>query len=225
MLTLAADASLPLLSVALLDGPTLLGAVALQGKGSRNEKLLPAIDWLLAENNIDRHSIEIFAVTRGPGSFTGVRIGLATMQGLAMALGKTVIAMSTHEAIAFVPSPPAPLPASGARGASDSSSPRPAAAGRGAGGEGRLTIVDDAGRGEYYVSVFENGIEIVAPHLAKEIPDAHLRAGDFNNVSIGCARRAQQIVAAGEQDRYADVTPIYVRLAEAEVKLQQKRNE
>jgi len=199
MLTLAADASLPLLSVALLDGPTLLGAVALQGKGSRNEKLLPAIDWLFTENNVDRHAIEIFAVTRGPGSFTGVRIGLATMQGLAMALGKTVIAMSTHEAIAF---------------------------GEGAGAPRRtLTVVDDAGRGEYYVSVFENGIEIVAPHLAKEIPDVHLRPGDFNNVSIGCARRAQQIVAAGEQDRYADVTPIYVRLAEAEVKLQQKRNE
>jgi hypothetical protein len=34
-----------------------------------------------------------------------------------------------------------------------------------------------------------------------------------------------QIVVAGDQDRYADVTPIYVRLAEAEVKLQQKRNE
>src|SRR3954453_20366447 len=134
MLTLAADTSLPILSVALLDGERLLGAVALEGKGSRNEKLLPAIDWLLTESNVDRHAIEYFAVTRGPGSFTGVRIGLATMQGLAMAMGKPVIAMSTHEAI--VP------------------------------GRAHFAIVDDAGRGDFYVSVFEERKEIVAPHLA-----------------------------------------------------------
>ena len=92
MLILAADTSLPILSVAVLDGDSLLGAVALEGKSSRNEKLLPAIDWLLGECNVDRHRLDLFATTRGPGSFTGVRIGLATMQGLAMALGKPAIA-------------------------------------------------------------------------------------------------------------------------------------
>src|SRR5213596_3355368 len=100
MLILAADTSLPLLSVALLRDGTLLGALALEGKGSRNEKLLPAVDWLLTESGLDRREVELFAVTRGPGSFTGVRIGLATLQGLALALGKSVCAMSTHEAIA-----------------------------------------------------------------------------------------------------------------------------
>ena len=198
MLILAADTSLPLLSVALLRDDDLIAAAALEGKGSRNEKLLPAIDWLLTENNVDRKSIELFAVTRGPGSFTGVRIGLATIQGLALALGRPVIAMSTHEAI--VPGP------------------------------GRFTIVDDAGRGEFYVSVFEKHREVVAPHLEKEMPSDHvIRVEDFlrygNNVAVGCARRALQVVRAGEQDRYADATPIYVRLAEADVKLQQKRNE
>jgi len=59
------------------DG-VLLGAVALEGKGSRNEKLLPAVDWLLSESGIDRSSLDLLAVTRGPGSFTGVRIGLGT---------------------------------------------------------------------------------------------------------------------------------------------------
>src|SRR5881227_1128946 len=99
MLILAADTSLPLLSVALLRDGLLLGALALEGKGSRNEKLLPAVDWLLGEAGVDRRAVDLFAVTRGPGSFTGVRIGLATMQGLALALGKPVCAMSTHEAI------------------------------------------------------------------------------------------------------------------------------
>src|SRR5688500_18299052 len=101
MLILAADTSLPILSVALVSDGILVGAMALEGKGSRNEKLLPAIDWLLTENNVDRKAVDLLAVTRGPGSFTGVRIGLATMQGLAMAIGKPVCAMSTHEAIAY----------------------------------------------------------------------------------------------------------------------------
>src|SRR5258706_1754315 len=134
MLILAADASLPILSVALVLDDALLGAIAMEGKSSRNEKLLPAIDWLLTEGAIERTSIDLFAVTRGPGSFTGVRIGLATMQGLALALGKPVCAMSTHEAIA---------PANG-----------------------RASIVDDAGRGAFYASVFEDARAGIAPHLA-----------------------------------------------------------
>ena len=188
MIILAADTSLPLLSVALTRDDAILGAVALEGKGSRNEKLLPAIDWLLAESAVDRREVDLFAVTRGPGSFTGVRIGLATMQGLALALGKPVCAMSTHEAIA------------------------PAA--------GNVTVVDDAGRGEYYLSYYCDGREVEPPHLAKEASGftvaEFLRNG---NAAVGCARRARDIAARGELARYADVTPIYVRLAEAEVRL------
>ncbi|MEA2166408.1 MAG: tRNA threonylcarbamoyladenosine biosynthesis protein TsaB [Thermoanaerobaculia bacterium] len=197
MLILAADTSLPILSAALLLDDALVGAVALEGKHSRNEKLLPAIDWLLREASVERSAIDLFAVTRGPGSFTGVRIGLATMQGLALALGKDVCAMSTHEAIA----PPT----------------------------GRAAIVDDAGRGEFYVSVFEEGEEVVAPHLAgRDEVDALdpitrvAEATQRSNVALACARRARTIVLRGDGDRYRDITPIYVRLAEAEVKLQQK---
>jgi len=197
MLILAADTSLPILSVALVMDDALLGAVALEGRSSRNEKLLPAIDWLLTEGAIERTSIDLFAVTRGPGSFTGVRIGLATMQGLALALGKPVCAMSTHEAIALA--------------------------------AGRVSIVDDAGRGEFYVSTFDDAREVIAPHLAKrddvDALDHVVRIADVmqrENVALACARRARAIELRGDGDRYRDVTPIYVRLAEAEVKLQQK---
>jgi len=198
MLILAADTSLPVLSVALLRDGALLAALAMEGKGSRNEKLLPAIDFVLAENAVDRRAIDLLAVTRGPGSFTGVRIGLATMQGLALALARPVCAMSTHEAIAH-------------------------------GEPGRLTIVDDAGRGELYVSTFDAGCEVEAPHLAGAIDEAArvIRVAEFlerDNVALRCARRAVEIESRGEGDRYRDVTPIYVRLAEADVKLQQKQN-
>ena len=197
MLILAADTSLPILSVALVSDGILIGVMALEGKGSRNEKLLPAIDWLLTENNVERRTIDLLAVTRGPGSFTGVRIGLATMQGLAMAIRKPVCAMSTHEAIAH-------------------------------GEEGSVAVIDDAGRGELYVSTYDNGREVEAPRLGTLPEGRVIRIADFlqrDNVALRCARRAITIEQAGDGHRYRDVTPIYVRLAEADVKLRQKQNE
>lgn len=195
MLILAADTSLPILSVALIRDDAVLGALALEGRGSRNEKLLPAVDWLLTEATVERGAVDLLAVTRGPGSFTGVRIGLATMQGLALAWRKPVCAMSTHEAVAF-------------------------------GEGGRVTVADDAGRGELYLSVFDDGEEVRAPHLAQSAEGARvLRVADVlqhANVALRCARRAGALAARNLLDRYRDVTPIYVRLAEAEVKLQQK---
>ena len=191
MLVLGVDTSLPVLSVALIRDDSVLGAIALEGKGSRNEKLLPAIDWLLTESNIDRHAIDLYAVTRGPGSFTGVRIGIATVQGIALALGKPVCAMSTHEAIAYGLPP--------------------------------VAIVDDAGRGEFYLT--HAGSE---PRLAKadELPMMRVHVAQVirdTNVALRCAQHALQIANAGALDRYTDITPIYVRLAEAEVKLQQQK--
>lgn len=194
MLILAADTSLPIFSVALLRDRLLIGAVALEGRSSRNEKLLPAVDWLLSESGVDRREIDLFAVTRGPGSFTGVRIGLATIQGLALALGKPICAMSTHEAIAL-------------------------------GEQLEGAVIDDAGRGEFYVSRFEGHREVEPPHLVKAFDGESIVVADFlqhGNVAGACARRAHELAAANALDRYADVTPIYVRLAEAEVKLQQK---
>jgi len=193
MLILSADTSLPILSVALLRDDALLGATALEGRSSRNEKLLPAIDWLLSETTTDRQAIDIFAVTRGPGSFTGVRIGLATMQGMALALDKPVCAMSTHEAIA----------------------PE----------RGKWVIVDDAGRGEFYVSQFVDGEETIPPRLERAInfDGERLVVTEVqrrDNVALLCARRAAAIARSGRLDRYNDITPIYVRLAEAEAKLQ-----
>jgi tRNA threonylcarbamoyladenosine biosynthesis protein TsaB len=212
VLILAADTSLPLLSVAILRDATLLGAVALEGKGSRNEKLLPAIDWLLAECGVDRHAVDLFATTRGPGSFTGVRIGLATLQGLALALGKPLCAMSTHEAIAL------------GEGDRDASHPLET-----------MLVYDDAGRGEFYLSMFEGHRETVPPRLATLDDQASLVAevalaiavSEFvqhGNVAVGCARRAYELAQRNELAGYTDVTPIYVRLAEAEVKLNQKTN-
>lgn len=194
-----------MLSVALTGDDATHGSLAVTGKESRNEKLLPAIDWLLAQSNVERAQIEMIVVTRGPGSFTGVRVGLATAQGLALALEKPICAMSTHEAIAFADAD-----------------------------RSRRLITDDAGRGDRYVSAFDGDAETIPPTLvAKDRFEA--MASEFEhvidvrvvsqriNVALAAAQRARDLMRAGRLDDYRDTTPLYVRLAEAEVKLQQQR--
>ena len=63
---------------------------------SKAEDLLVNIDALLTANNISRHEIDLIAVSAGPGSFTGIRIGLATALGLKAGLG---IKMSSESAL------------------------------------------------------------------------------------------------------------------------------
>lgn len=197
---LGVDTSLPVMSVALLGDEGPLGAVQLEGRESRNEKLLPSIEWLLTETGVDRRALTLLAVTRGPGSFTGVRIGLATAEGLALALRIPICAMSTHEAIAA-----------------------------GAGG-GPTLVYNDAGRGEYYVAVFDRGAELVANRVAsadelEAMKAEHPRSIDArlfmwrSNVALAAAQHAHELRAAGSLASRGDTTPVYVRLAEAEARL------
>ncbi len=91
--TLAMDAVLaivacsPRLEVALEAGGAPPGTVALSGRTPRSELIVAAIDLLLRAAGLGPDAISGIAATRGPGSFTGVRVGLATAQGLAIARG------------------------------------------------------------------------------------------------------------------------------------------
>ena len=66
-----------------------------------NTQLLPAVDELLAEAGVARGDIACVCVGRGPGSFTGVRIAMATAKGIASALGVALVGVSTLEAVAW----------------------------------------------------------------------------------------------------------------------------
>ena len=74
-------------SISLTKGSYLLAGTAGGDSVSRAEDLLPRIDELLRASNIQRSDLASIAVSTGPGSFTGLRIGLATAMGLSMALG------------------------------------------------------------------------------------------------------------------------------------------
>jgi tRNA threonylcarbamoyladenosine biosynthesis protein TsaB len=114
------------------------GAALVEGGGVRLERrlhvtdshaarLLPLIDATLAEAGWDRATLDAFAAVRGPGSFTGIRVGLGLLRGLALASGRPCVGVGTLDAMAQErgPSPGARVP------------------------------VLDASRGEVYAAVFD----------------------------------------------------------------------
>jgi tRNA threonylcarbamoyladenosine biosynthesis protein TsaB len=121
-------------SLALFDGERLLGEVELDSAERHAARLLVALDALLARAGRGRAEIERIALSIGPGSFTGLRIGLATALGLAFGTKRLLVPVPTLAALAFQ-----------------------------AGREGLVAPVLDARRGEVYAGVYDGeGRAIVA---------------------------------------------------------------
>ena len=99
MIVLAADTSTALGSVALLQGEELVAETRLQMGRGHSESLLPAVEGLLALKGWTLQDVELICVGLGPGSFTGLRIGVVTMRMLGYALGIEVRGASSLEAI------------------------------------------------------------------------------------------------------------------------------
>lgn len=101
MKILALDSTAIAASVALCEDETLLGEYTIQNVNTHSETLLPMIESLLRHFSISANEIDLFALSAGPGSFTGVRIGAATVKGLAFGKDKPCIGVSTLEALAL----------------------------------------------------------------------------------------------------------------------------
>ncbi|MCF0150313.1 MAG: tRNA (adenosine(37)-N6)-threonylcarbamoyltransferase complex dimerization subunit type 1 TsaB [Firmicutes bacterium] len=100
MLILAIETTGKLASAALLKGSQVCEAVN-HTDYSHLQEIVPMIDRLLKENSIVPAQLDAIAVSRGPGSFTGVRIGMATAKGLAQVWNKPVIEVPTLASFAF----------------------------------------------------------------------------------------------------------------------------
>lgn len=100
MKLLAIDTSTNYLSLAVTDGGKVLGRFHKKADMSHSSLLMPAIDKLLKKMRLELKDIDGFAISIGPGSFTGLRIGVATVKGLAFSLEKKIIAVPTLDAIA-----------------------------------------------------------------------------------------------------------------------------
>lgn len=101
MRILAVDTSAVCAGVAITDGDKILSECSINTGLTHSRTLLPMIDSALKNGEIDLKSIDYLACSVGPGSFTGIRIGVAAIKGLADGLGKKCIPVSTLEALAY----------------------------------------------------------------------------------------------------------------------------
>ena len=222
MLILALDSTAVVASVALCRDETPLALFTVKNGNTHSETLLPMVEAVLRSAKATVSDIDLFACAVGPGSFTGVRIGAATVKGLAFGQNKNCLGVSTLEALAenLVPY------------------------------EGILCPVMNARRGQVYNALFEveNGAlkrlcpdralsvaELAAELKAKGRPFALCGDGvneflrlspeirpanvfpllaDQNAASV--AKVAYRRALAGESGTDAALVPVYLRLPQAE---------
>ena len=101
MKILAVDTSSNVASAAIVDGEKLVCESILNNKLTHSQTLMPMIDEVFKKSELHPDDIDLFAVSNGPGSFTGLRIGVTTIKGLAHACKKPVCGVNTLEALAY----------------------------------------------------------------------------------------------------------------------------
>lgn len=100
MIILALDTTAITASVALLEDEKIIAQFGVHNKLTHSEKVLPMIDEVLKNSGYTIDDVELIAVSRGPGSFTGVRIGVAIAKGLAFPKNIKIVGVSALEALA-----------------------------------------------------------------------------------------------------------------------------
>lgn len=101
MIILAIDSSSKVATVALMKDNKLLGEITLNDKKEHSVILMTIIDQLLKLNNLNIDDIDGYVVSKGPGSFTGLRIGMATIKGLSFGSNKPYVSISSLDALAL----------------------------------------------------------------------------------------------------------------------------
>ena len=223
-LILALETATFVTGAALLEGERLV-AERLASNGPTAETLLPCVDALLSAASVELETVEAFAVSVGPGSFTSLRVGTATAKGLAFGTSfgeeKPIAAVSTLEALAHR------VPAI----------------------SGSVVAMLDARRGEVYAAAYSgdlgrervlpervytpdelcarleaplvaigDGISIAGADLRNRFPDtAQLRFSSEGPSAASVGVLGARTLAAGRAVRARDLVPRYVRRAEAEV--------
>jgi len=101
MRILAVDTSSERGSVCVVEDGILLGEIRLRRSVQHSDRLFLSVDFLFRYVSFGLSEIDLFVAARGPGSFTGLRVGLAAMEAFAAAHGKQGIGVSTLEALAW----------------------------------------------------------------------------------------------------------------------------
>ncbi len=101
MKILSFDSSATAASVALIEDDKVIGEFYINTKITHSQTLLPMTESLLSCVQMKINEVDVFAVNAGPGSFTGVRIGVAAVKGMSIALNKPCISVSTLDSMAY----------------------------------------------------------------------------------------------------------------------------
>ena len=149
MIVLSIDTTIDACQAAVLDGDTALAACSEAMTRGHQERLAPLVAETMAQAGVAFSTLDRVAVTVGPGSFTGVRVGLAFARGLALALDIPCIGVGALEALAAS-----------------------------AGGAGKVAAAIDAKRGQVYLQLFDRG-RPTAPPEALDLEVATARLGEF----------------------------------------------
>lgn len=101
MKVLAIDTSSNVASAAILEDDKLIAEYTLNHKKTHSQKIMPMVEEIMRSCECSVSDIDVFAAVHGPGSFTGLRIGVATIKALAHVAGKPVVGISSLEAMAY----------------------------------------------------------------------------------------------------------------------------
>ncbi len=229
MKILAIDTSTMISSVGVLDGAYSLGEYSLNQVKTHSELLLPMTNELLSKLGLGLEDIDLFAVAKGPGSFTGLRIGMSAVKTMAQVLDKKIIGVSTLEALAYgVITDRLIIPIIDARG-------KRYFAGIYSWKDGKLVnnLEDGLFKEADLVSFIKDSKESLvlvgdAINLLKDqlqglnhVVFAHARLN--NCLAINIAQIASEKAELGEFDSYYDLAPNYIRKSQAELDYE-KRN-
>ncbi len=230
MAVLGIDTATMVCSVGLAANNRVLGEYSLNNKRTHSQKLLPLIDRLLKDSRIDLKELKAIAVAKGPGSFTGIRIGMATAKGLAQALGIPAIGIPTLDIIAaqFVYTAPLVCPILDARRHevytaiynNESTEPQRLSDYLALPLESLLEVL--AGFNSPKGVLFPgDALEVYADYLKDMLKDRFLQLPHPYRLNRGglCACLGEKVFLKGRYPDLYTLSPLYVRRPEAEVKL------
>ena len=222
MKILGVDTSTPVNTVALCADGRILAETVVDCGRAHAERLMATVDWVLGQAGVPIDKVDLLAVSKGPGSFTGLRIGVAAWKGLALAGGLPMIGVPTLDAMtrigAFHDCAVCPL--------LDAKMSEVFGAVFRFSASGREKIVDDCvapieqflDRAPDDTIFFGDGAELYRDRIHSARPRATILGGAFRSprASAVCFE-AEALLALGCDTSAAEVRPVYLRMSQPEV--------
>lgn len=221
MLTLGIDTSTMTGGAALVGAQGLVAEFVLNIRSTHSERLLPAIETLLNDAQLALADIDAFAVATGPGSFTGLRIGMATAKGLAYATGRPLLGVTVLDALArqFAASQSIVIPLIDARRQEVYAQPF-------RGGQALCepwnvplaTVLQWCQSRQEPVLFCGDGAVLYEEHIRQTLPAAILPPAEQRLLrSSAVAGLGRERLLRGEQHDVMSLVPFYMRKSEAEI--------